>query len=321
MGDDLNRGARLLQACVRGQSGLLTRAQALGAGISPDQLRWKVKSGRWVTIHPGVYLTEPGRQDWEAQAVAALLFVGRPSALSGISAAHAWGLVRDPGAAIEVTVPYGRRQSIRPGIVTRRSRYFDTRVDPDAWPHRTTVEHTVLDLAGERDLDGVIALIARACQRRMTDELALLDALANRPTQTGRALLVEVLSDLPGGAHSLAEVRYVRDVEQAHGLPPGLGQQTGPGQTERDRVYDGPRVIIEVDGRRGHQGWLGQQQDGRRDRRSAVDGWLTVRVFWIDVAGTPCELALELGAIFTSRGWKGRIRPCRRSDCAARRRA
>lgn len=315
MGEDLNREARLLQARVNGQSGLLTRAQALDAGISPDRLRWKVKSGRWLTMQPGVYLTEPGRRGWEVQAVAALLFVGRPSALSGISAAHAWGLVRDPGAAIEVLVPYGRRQSARPGIVTRRSRHFDTRVDPDAWPHRTTVEHTVLDLARERDLDGAIALVARACQRRMTDELALLAALAERPTQSGRALLVEALSDMPRGAHSVAEVRYVRDVERAHGLPTGIGQEPGPRGTHRDRAYAELRLIVEVDGRRGHQGWLGQQADGRRDRRSAAGGWLTVRVLWLDVANTPCELALELGAICQSRGWTGQLRACRRGDC------
>jgi hypothetical protein len=149
----------------------------------------------------------------------------------------------------------------------------------------------------------------------------MLEALAIRPRQAHRALLIEALSEIGAGAHSIAEVRYVRDVERAHGLPSGLGQEPGPRATHRDRIYEEIKLIVEVDGRRGHQGWLGQQEDGRRDRRSAVGGWLTARIFWIDVAGTPCELALELGAICASRGWTGRLRSCRRADCAVRRAA
>lgn len=317
----MGREMRLLRARVAGQSGLLTRGQALAAGITTDQIRWKVHSGRWVPVRSGVYLTEPGRQGWEVDAVAALLSVGRPSALCGVSAAHVWGLVKDPGTQIHLLVPYGRRQSTRPGIVTHRSHAFDARVDPQAWPHRTTVEDTVLDLGQGRDLDGVIALMARACQQHLTDEAALITALAQRPRQRDRALLVEALCDIGAGAHSIAEVRFVRDVERAHGLPTGLGQQPGPRATHRDRIYKEIRLVVEIDGRRGHHGWLGQQEDGRRDRRSAADGWLTVRVFWIDVAGTPCELAVELAAICVSRGWTGRVRPCRRADCVVRRAA
>ncbi|MGN6754289.1 MAG: hypothetical protein ACTHJJ_17240 [Intrasporangium sp.] len=92
MDEDLPPPDRLLPARLAGQSGLVSRAQALAGGYSAAKLRWKVQSGRWIAIHPAVYLTEPGRDDWETRAVAALLFVGLPSALSGASAARAWGL-------------------------------------------------------------------------------------------------------------------------------------------------------------------------------------------------------------------------------------
>lgn len=306
---------RLLPARIAGQSGLVTRAQALAAGHTPAEVRWKVTSGRWVAVHPGVYLTEPGRDDWQTRAVAALLFVGLPCALCGVSAARAWGLCTTGDDEIHVLVPKNRRSSRRTGITTHRTRAFDARVHPQAWPHRTTAEHTVLDLVAGRDLDSTIAMIARACQQRLTSEDSLLAALRNRPSQPHYSLLVEALADVGDGAESSAEVRYLRDVVLAHGLPRGRRQEPGPGSTARDTAYEEVKVIVEVDGRRGHAGWLGQQRDGRRDRRAAADGWLSVRVFWVDVAGSPCHVAVELGSIFSIRGWTGAVQACSRPDC------
>ncbi len=195
---------------------------------------------------------------------------------------------------------------------------MEQRIDPHVWPHRTTVEHTVLDLAVGRSLDVTVGLIAKACQVRLTDERRMAAALGTRPNQTHRALLAECLADIGEGVESVAELRYVRDVERAHGLPIGLRQGPGRSSTARDSVYKDAMVIVEVDGRRGHDGWRGRQRDGRRDRGAAADGWLTVRVFWVDVAGTPCRLAVEMGQVLRARGWLGAVRPCRRAGCAAR---
>jgi len=308
------RPDRLLPARIAGQSGLVTRQQALLGGFTDESIRWKVGSGRWVRLHPGVYLTEPGRDDWEMRAVAALLHVGMPAALCGPSAAHAWGLSSSPGDDIHVLVPVGRRRSTRNGIVVIRSRRFDERVHPEAWPHRTTVEHTVFDRALGASLDRAVGLMAKACQLRQTDESKLRQALATRRTQTHFGLLMEVLGDF-GGIESAAELRYDRDVVAAHGLPVGQRQAAGPASISRDVEHEEFGVIVEVNGRKGHEGWLGQQRDGRRDRRAAASGRLTVRVFWIDVADGPCDLAAELSEIFVSRGWRGSPHACSRPGC------
>jgi hypothetical protein len=88
----------LLRARAAGQAGLLTRAQALSGGLTRKGVECRLASGRWLVVHPGVYLTMPGRPDWETAAVAALLHAGRGSALCDSSAGHAWGLVR--GASV-----------------------------------------------------------------------------------------------------------------------------------------------------------------------------------------------------------------------------
>lgn len=304
-----------LRAQVAGQAGLLTRGQAHRCGIGDAAIRWAITSGRWTAPHPGVYLTLPGRDDWEVRAVAALLFVGPPVALAGPSAALAWGLERREPDSVHVVVPAGRRASVRAGIEVARSRRFSERVDDWAWPHRTTVPHTVLDLGMRASLDRVLGLAALACQRRLTDEAGLARALQSRPDQTHRALLRECLADVGAGAESPAEVRYIRDVERAHGLPTALRQYDLGDRRRCDNLYLAEQLVLEVDGRLGHDGWHARVRDGIRDRRSARDGRLTVRAFWSDVAVKPCELAVEVGDLLRARGWPGSVRSCRRRDC------
>jgi hypothetical protein len=93
-----------------------------------------------------------------------------------------------------------------------------------------------------------------------------------------------------------------------------------PGDAERhDVAYEEQRVLVELDGRLGHEG-PGRVQDGRRDGRGARLGWLTVRALWPDVV-RPCLLAEEVGAILTSRGSEVRPHPCRRRECVLPRKA
>lgn len=301
---------RLLGARIAGQSGLVSRAQALAGGYTSAAIRWQVESGRWMQCHRGVCLTTPGRDDWEVRAVAALLAVGVPSALCGESAGVAWGLIKESPGPISVLVPTGRRGVDRPGITITRTRRFDERAHPTLWPPRTTAEHTVFDLAPGHGLDRVVALMGKACQLRISTEQTLAEALKSRPNQPLRGIISETLGLVGAGAESAAEVRYVRDVEQAHGLPSGERQTPAPGHRFRDSEYPALRVIVEIDGRLGHSGWTGRQRDGRRDRKAAAGGKLTVRGGWVDVAVEPCEFADDLAQIFASRGWTGAARPC-----------
>ncbi len=305
-------------AKVRGQFGLITWTQCREAKLTERAVRWRLSSGRWARVHPGVYLTEPGRDDWEVRALAALLACGKGAALSHQSAAYAWGLQRAAGDRLRIIVP-ARRHVVAPeGVSLVRTRSADERTDETAWPHRTTVEHTLLDLAQESSLDDAVGRLARALQQGRTTERMVLQALATRPRQRHRALLVEVLSELGEGAESPAEVRWVRDVERAHGMPAAVRQQpTGDGG-RRDSVYDDFDLVVEVDGRLGHEGWDGRRRDGRRDRRAAATGRLTVRVFWDELVQTPCELALEVGDLLRLRGWTGSPTPCRKRSCPLR---
>ena len=64
-----------LASVAREQRGLLTRQQCLSAGLTDGAIRWGLTRRGWTTVHQGVYLTVPGRDDWHTTAFAAQLTV------------------------------------------------------------------------------------------------------------------------------------------------------------------------------------------------------------------------------------------------------
>jgi len=300
---------RLLAARIAGQFGLVTRSQALGAGVTRKAVACHLDSGRWIVVHPGVYLTTPGRSDWSVRAMSALLWAGAGAVLYRVSAGYAWGLVRAEPEVIEVAVPYPRLVTSRELIAVTRSRTSPARLDPLAWPHRISAPHTALDLSSGHDIDRAVTLAARALDLRLCTSGQLVAALSLRPKQPHRALLLEALTDVGDGSESAAELRYVRDVERAHGLPRGRRQAPVGDGRRRDIEYEEFGVVVEIDGRLGHVGWTNRQRDGRRDREAAADGRLTIRVFWPDLL-PPCALAGEVGTILRTRGWTGWPQRC-----------
>ena len=320
MGADWNR----LRALADRQRDLLTRRQCLGAGLSAHAVDWRLATRRWVGLHEGVYLTRPGRDDWQTLALAALLRCssGSPAAdaaFRGRTAAHLWGLLPAPPSVLDIVVPQ-RRQVRASGVRVTRSMRWDGFVDDRAYPWRTTVAATVLDVATHGTAADALSLVARAVQKELVSAAQLRQELTARGGHRHSRTLRGALADVDDGAQSGAELLYVRDVERAHGLPSSVSQSPSDVGRRRwhDHEYAPYRLIVEVDGRLGHEQWSDRVRDGRRDRLLLGCDRATTRVFWADVAVTPCHTALEIAAVLTARGWTGRVRPCRRAGCPVR---
>ncbi len=290
--------------------------------MSVAMLRWRVGSGRWVRLHEGVFLTVPGRDDWPTTATAALLraMSGGPvadAALCGDSAAYLWGLKPRAPRTIELVVPQ-RRSVARPtGATVRRSMRWQTLVHDRAFPWRTTAAVTVLDVATRGSRLDALSLVARAVQRELTTVSELRAELVARGGHRYSAVLRPALADIDLGADSGAELLFVRHVERAHGLPRSLRQEPSDAGRRRyhDFGYTEYGLVVEVDGRLGHEQWRDRVRDGQRDRQLLTRERLTTRVFWPDVALTPCDTAVELGSILRGRGWPGTPHRCRRPGC------
>ena len=297
------------------QCGVLSRGQATSYGLSRGAVAARLRSGRWRRVHPRVYATFTGPLPRGAQIWAALLYAGPDALLCGHTAAEIDGLVDRPRSSIiHVAVPAHRQIRAQPGVRIHRSRRHALAGRLKACPPRTCIEETVLDLVtGAATGHEALALVAGACQRRLTTAGRLAAACAVRRNLRWRCVILPALRDVADGAHSLLELRYLRDVERRHGLPRGQRQRPmhrGRRREWTDVGYGDHATVVELDGRLGHDEVGAAWRDMRRDNAAVVAGEAPLRYGWADVMGRPCTVAAQVGAVLRSRGWSGQPRRC-----------
>jgi hypothetical protein len=306
---------RGLDPLSRLQAGVVSREQVLAHGVSDRTLARLLRHEHWRRVRSGVYLTTGGEPSFESLAWAGVLAAGGTARIGGAAAAHLHGLLADSPARLLVLLPHGQilRSCDRWQFVREREGVRDRRTV--GAPPRITVEDAVLDLCAVAAPEDVVGWATVAVQRRRTTSARLLAALNRRQRHPRRALLQALLSDVGVGAESPLELTYLRDVERAHGLPPAVRQRPSRDRRAlRDVRYPAYRVVVELDGRLGHNE-LGRFRDMDRDNVAGLDGLFTMRYGAGDLYGRPCAIAVQVGIALRQRGWSGFPTRCPR--CAA----
>jgi hypothetical protein len=105
-----------------GQFGMVSRAQARECGLTPRMLQYRTRrSGSWRRVLPGVYLTSTGNPDHDQRLMAALLYAGEGSMITGLAALRRYRISwPDPGQ-VDVLIPAGRRRSDREFVTVHRT--------------------------------------------------------------------------------------------------------------------------------------------------------------------------------------------------------
>lgn len=307
-----------LRAKATSRAGIVSRQEALSLGMSRNAIRARIASHQWQRVYRGVYAAFPGRLSRQSALWAAVIHAGDGSVLSHETAGELHGLVDGQAQVIHVTVPHGCQVRSVPGLMVHRTRRavvddYDFRIPEDELP-RTGVEKTILDIAaGTDDLDEVCALVTRAFARDLTSAEFLRHALAQRERQKWRGEVGELIAAAAGGAHSVLEFRYDRDVERAHGLPLSRHQvpfrKKNGSRGYRDRVYEKYGVIVELDGKLAHPDDR-QWADKARDNAAAEGGEQSLRYGWRNVRWNSCETATQIIRVLAARGWDGTPKPC-----------
>ena len=301
--------APVLRLAAR-QGGAFSRAQAIERRLSVDVVRANLAARRWQRVHPGVYVVFTGPVPLLTRHWAALLWAGQGAALCDASALlhHGFSGLDDDGQ-VHVAVNHDRRVERRPGVVLHRRVRLETFLHPAREPSVVRLEDALLHRASRLNSPSIgLALLSDACRQRLTTPAKLRDALVELPKLRMRKLWWGVLADVAAGAQSYLEVRYLRDVERPHGLPPprrqagamSLGQRIW-----RDGVYDDWDVVLELDGRLGHDGSADLARDRHRDAVVASKGGLTLRFGYVEVLDRPCQTAGLVAGVLQSRGWQG----------------
>jgi Transcriptional regulator, AbiEi antitoxin len=305
------------------QSRVVGGRQAGRHGVSRAAAARRAKSGAWQRLHRGTYATFSGVPPREARLWAALVRAGSGAVLSHETAAEVHRLVDKPSSMIHITVPIShdpaRRSPIR-GVVIHRSRNVASEPLPPWQLPRTPIAQTVLDLIeAATTADDAFAWLTKAFGRDLVNPGMLAAALSDRKRMRKRSWLVEALADVADGVMSPIELRYVRDVERAHGLPPAKRQarrELDGGVRFLDNFYEPFRLCVEIDGRLTHppeQKWRDADRDSDNLFRDDVQ---TIRLGLRHVTTGRCVQAAKLAKLFIRRGWDGEgLRPCG-PDCA-----
>jgi len=196
------------------QHGVVTRAQALRSGMTERVLDYRIRgTGPWQVLLPSVYLTHAGRPDDEARELAALLYAGPQSVLTGMAALRRHGLAQqrdsaptgDHADAVDVLVPLATQRSdaryVRLHRTARLPEGFCVAGEARfALPPRAVAD-AVRPMS---DLSDVRAVVAEAVQRGRCSISHLAEELDAGPAW-GSSLFRQALAEVAEGIRSVAE--------------------------------------------------------------------------------------------------------------------
>jgi hypothetical protein len=197
--------AAALKRALAGQHGIISRHQALAAGVTRAMIERRTRGGGpWQRILPGVYLAVTGTPTTDQRDMAALLYAGPGSVITGAAALRRHGLRAPNAKAIDVLVPARRKRGsagfVRIHRTTRLPAPYASGGVEFSAPARAVADA----VRGLTALPEVRAVVADAVQRRRCKAEQLADELADGPIW-GSALFRLALAEIASGVRSAAE--------------------------------------------------------------------------------------------------------------------
>ena len=188
------------------QSGVITRSQAQECAMSDAALRHRLRpGGPWQVLLPGVYQTTTGSPARPQRLMAAQLYAGRDSVITGPAALILHNLRAPQTVFVDVLIPHERRRRSAGFVRVHRTARMPNVVLWVGDVGYVPLARAVADTArGLRDVSEVRAVVADGVQRRRLHVSQLADELARGPVQ-GSAGFRQVLAEVGDGVRSAAE--------------------------------------------------------------------------------------------------------------------
>jgi very-short-patch-repair endonuclease len=279
----------------------MTREQLLVGGLDPSAIKRRLRNGKLLHVHDGVYAIPQTSDIPLAEETAALLACGEGAALSHHSAATLWRLRPGVARPIHVTIPEDRGRPSLAGVTVHRSRILtpaDIRL-LDGLPV-TSPARTMLDVAATLPDRDVERLLYEALFGRRLVTLQEINAILRRAGgHPGRKRLTRVAS---------ADVRFTSTdsppEEALHGMIRAAGLPEPQTQVQvLDYVLDffWPELglAVEVDAYGTHGSPARFESDRHKDARLLTEmGIIVIRITRTMIEERPLEaLAIVTRAI------------------------
>ena len=247
------------QELLEQQDGVLSRIQALRSGLTEEGWQWRIESGRWQRVVPGVAVAHSGLVTDRQRAWVAVLHAGDGAALTADAALVEHGMKLARPGVLDVAVPHRRvvraqqlelgevRELLRPHRVRGLALWRHPVRRPPVLRVAPAALHAAAWAASDRAGEWRLAAVV---QQGLTQVPDLRRTLAQMPRLPRRSLIRQVLDDVEHGAHAASELDFLRFLRR-HGLPlPDRLQR--PVRAGRLRYLDAwwerQRVNVEMDG-------------------------------------------------------------------------
>ncbi len=279
------RVARIASA----QWGVIGAGQLRDCGLDKHAVGRCRAAGRLHVLEAGLYAVGHTSVPIEGRLTAALIHAGPGAALSHATAAWWWELITVPPARIEVSTP--NRAGSTAAILVHRPRTLEP------VRHRrlpvTPPAATLLDFAGGAGDGEVRQALSEADYRGLLDLDALHAEL--RRGRTGSARLRRALErHEPRLARTRSRLeRFFLELCERYGLPlPEINARVG--RMTVDALWPRQRLVVELDGHRGHRSRAQIDRDRRRELHLRTAGYPTIRYTEDQVVKEPALVAADL---------------------------
>jgi very-short-patch-repair endonuclease len=264
-----------IEAIATEQRGRASRDQLFDARVTRHEIDGRVRRGRLVPKHPGVYVVGHAAEIDLGDETAALLACGPTALLSHHSAATIWGLRPGTARPIHVTVPRGNH-GVRPeGVVVHRTILPTERCVHLDLPV-TSPARTMLDIAAglpDRDVEDILE---QGLHKRVLTEAEVAEVVARAGRHRGARTLRRVFATRMGSLTESKAQRRLLDLIRESDLP--LPQTEQPLLGYRvDMLWRDLRLVVEVDGYQFHGTRGAFERDRRRDARLQAAGFVVIR--------------------------------------------
>jgi hypothetical protein len=212
-----------LDGLLAKQSSVVSRGQLLDLGMKDNAMQYRVRrGGPWQTLLPGVYLAVSGVPSLSQKEMAALLYAGPGSLITGpLALMHHSIRVGSAVDFIDVLVPMSRRRLSTGFIRLHRTVRMPVRTSSVGPVRLTPVPRAVADTVRQlTELREVRAVVADAVQLGRCTISQLAEELRIGPVK-GSAAFRSVLAEVADGIRSTAE-GDLRDLVRAARLPTPL---------------------------------------------------------------------------------------------------
>ena len=279
------------------QHGLISRRQALAAGMTDAQIGWRLRTGQWEGVGRGVYRHTVSPETPRSRLLAVCLACNGVASHRSAAALH--GIDGYELDRIEVLVPWQRRPTIRGARFHRTTQmHLAKPIDRDGIPC-TGIGRTVLDVAAvvdRKQLDHTIDAVLRQGLLRLSDLYTVL-VTHSRQGRTGCGPFREALDERRGDdmIPLSAWSRMVSDLLADFGLERPVFEHricdpSGELLAQVDLAYPSDRLAIELDSKRWHLNSVSFERDPRRRNALTVAGWTVLTFTWSDYVDRPNQL-------------------------------